>query len=506
MIQLQWRNNDMCTTSPNIMYVFDVADPFSDTQPDDETWPPFYAFAVTENPLGVCGNAPVELLYSCCVQSLDLTVSDNYQSGAALEPAGNESQNPTDYYASGGTYCAVSGESSSNLGYQAIFILDDNDCASHFKCSANQLSIYPELHCKGEPTIYDIYENSVPIEDLTYGALSIRLIQGTKEHIQISWVSLLPSTNQVPNTSSVWDYLQHICSAISLIGGIGISSYVYFAKVRKSHTSYMKLLLLTTVIWIIHDVLNIIYAYAKFPSIEFQYIFIEILWIFHNLATGFNVYQTTVFLFLVKIPRPKKKTKKIVIVILVLLHLVFAGSNFFGYCWNANAAICIPYTFLQSWLALYQYWILIMFLWNTIPTTYIVIMFFYTSTASWKSSTKELYNSDKFFLFLLLQQFCIGVLYFSVSFLQTSTIILGTDRAWNTSLGIQMCLITLHSITNIILLQRMGKIVKGSNATDTTSNANASRRQIIVSQFESKTFDPKEGGDGLHAKKLNVFQ
>ncbi|KAJ2984573.1 hypothetical protein HDV02_001045, partial [Globomyces sp. JEL0801] len=145
--------------------------------------------------------------------------------------------------------------------------------------------------------------------------------------------------------------------------------------------------------------------------------------------------------------------------------------------------MCVPLSVITSWMAMYRYWILIMFLWNTLPTTYLALRFFYSWNNSWLKSLTQVYDADKSFIILLFQQFLLAITYFYVSYLQNSTIFLGGDKPWDAMIAVQALLLTSHGITNVLLLQRLGMIVKKGNSSGTNTTNQQSHQQSI---FDAK--------------------
>ncbi|KAI8901761.1 hypothetical protein BC833DRAFT_74987 [Globomyces pollinis-pini] len=184
---------------------------------------------------------------------------------------------------------------------------------------------------------------------------------------------------------------------------------------------------------------------------------------FQNIATILNVYQTTQFLFLMMTPKPTKYFKATTYASLALLHFILAGSYYFGFCWQLNVDFCIDAESLNGWLKLYPFWILIMFVWDIVPTFYVGLKLHYSYIGSWRGSLKEIYYIDSSFLILSIHQVILGIVYFLVSYIRTHTNYLGSDKSYDSILGFESLILTAHTMLNILLLQKLGNLVRGGN-------------------------------------------
>ncbi|KAI8892030.1 hypothetical protein BC833DRAFT_407832 [Globomyces pollinis-pini] len=486
-VQLQWIDSPDCTSPPSVMYTFNLSNPNVEKKPVNETWPKFYEFAIKENPKGICGSAPVEFEDQCCISSLALSESNNFHSGSSASlPSDSSIDYPVKEYGDSGNYCVLNGPKGL-FGYNSIYLLNDGQCVDNFKCASDSsLTVFSSSNCQGAKETFQLTKTGIPITfkfSNTSTSFVGKMLAGENKSIKVSWVTRTPSTNATPNTFADWDLLVHICFTLAILGDFGIAYHIYSRKYRKSQTYYMKLLFATAIVWICTDILNALYAYVKFESLTSQYVFIEFLWLFQNMATLLNVFQTTQFLFLVMTPTPSKRLKIGIYATLFILQIVFAGSKYFGYCWQPFIDMCVPLSVITSWMAMYRYWILIMFLWNTLPTTYLALRFFYSWNNSWLKSLKQVYDADKSFIILLFQQFLLAITYFYVSYLQNSTIFLGGDKPWDAMIAVQALLLTSHGITNVLLLQRLGMIVKKGNSSGTNTTNQQSHQQSI---FDAK--------------------
>ncbi|KAI8894500.1 hypothetical protein BC833DRAFT_604640 [Globomyces pollinis-pini] len=466
VVQIQYRNSFNCVGSPNVMYIFNVTDLNSPKPNINESWPVFYSFTLTECSVFICSSLEVPLKDNCCISSLDLSLSEQYQSGTAAEL---KEVNPLQMYANDGTYCVITKttlhHNSSNFRYNEMFILNDNHCVEHFKCLQNKtLMIYDQNQCQGSFELFSLKATPILINSRGLsGSVQVSYQTGTNDTNKISWIASIPSTNSIPNTNSIWDIIQHLCFSVILISDLALIVYVYFYLYRVTQTNYMKLLMLLSIIWLVSDTLNCVYAYSVISSIQQQYQIIQTLWTFHNLATLLNVFQTTFFIFNIVIPNEFNLLKAIIIISIVILQLVLAGSKYIGYCWQPYVTFCTTYfpNYLD-WIGYVQYWILFVFIWDIVPITIIFYKFFnslnFRTTSVWQSIYVAWLYDIVLPLIVLLQVF-IAVTYFAVSFIQHYTDWLGSDKAWDSLLAVQTLLITSHMILNVVAIQRLRYLI-----------------------------------------------
>jgi hypothetical protein len=204
----QWYNSHSCRGYPQSMHVFYTADLTDCQQPETETWPSMYKTYCPVYPYDFCGNVNVDFApKQCCVDSLDVELSDGYTSAVMVEI---ENEELILSYAlkecNGGTFCSIKPISSSDaLGYHSVYLLNDGSCHdSQLKCSGNSLMVYPEAECQGTPVVYSLNSSSAIAQDLVLGNITASIVTFNQGTSSIGWVTGLPSEKLIPALRNGW--------------------------------------------------------------------------------------------------------------------------------------------------------------------------------------------------------------------------------------------------------------------------------------------------------------
>ncbi|KAI8894502.1 hypothetical protein BC833DRAFT_623891 [Globomyces pollinis-pini] len=463
VIQLQYRDSSQCQNSPSIMYLFNVYDITSSEPLENEIWPDYYYFTLQESPLGYCGSLSIQLVHSCCTSSLSLIESNNYWSGSANILPTNDYEYGLNAYAAGGTYCVLQeSEKSTIYGYKAIYVLNDGHCYDTYKChSDGTFQIYSGPNCEEISMTLELQSDLMEINDneglVAYG----RYAKGADSKVNVSWITYCPSTIATPNTNIIWDRLQYVCFIVSIVGDLFVLIYSIRLFLR-TKTYYTTLTIITSTLWLINTVLTAFYALYKFPDENSMYIFIECLWSIQNLASLCTVMQTSVYLFRVMRPPLKSRAKITMFAVTIAIHIVFAGSYYFGYCWSPDQEYCIHYDTYRVWMTMMPFWFLFVFSFDLIPSSYLVYsLLLVHGSKSVLQRLKYLYEVDKIFMIGMICNTLLCIGYFVTSHIQFQTDLLGSDKAYDSFSALLVALITLHSQISLLIMSRLKNVLFG---------------------------------------------
>ncbi|KAI8892245.1 hypothetical protein BC833DRAFT_612318, partial [Globomyces pollinis-pini] len=165
-----------------------------------------------------------------------------------------------------------------------------------------------------------------------------------------------------------------------------------------------------------------------------------------------------------------QKSKPLVYSFVVLLHLSISGSEYFEWCYFTSFSdwtVCNS-IYLENWRNIQYLWIVIMYVWNIIPT---ILMAFVIINASGlveakgissfiTSTIRILTQSHRIFVGLVIGQVLLMIFYFIWSNILIHHQFLGSDKAvlaFSISLSV-FC--ALHIVMNLRLLECLPAIFK----------------------------------------------
>ncbi|KAI8891871.1 hypothetical protein BC833DRAFT_613123 [Globomyces pollinis-pini] len=218
----------------------------------------------------------------------------------------------------------------------------------------------------------------------------------------------MPTYLAGPWHDSHWDRLQHACIYTSIFGDVIILAYAIY-RFRKMKKRVLLIPVVTCFVWLLSNSFSGYFALTIAPDVDTQYLLLEVVLSLQNGATLLTVAQTTMTILSLSRPSPTKVFKYCVWFIVIGLHVSFAGSNYFGICWNPAVKNCIPYDNYLLWIRCMPFWFLFVFLYDIIPPSLIV----YQMSRVDKRSFWELVHIDLKFTFGLAAQIFVCVFYFT---------------------------------------------------------------------------------------------
>lgn len=457
-IAAQWRKSLVCDGPPQLMYIFDNE---LETKKSEiyTNFEPLY-------PETRCGWAMVPFAGDCCYSSLDSSSTAGYLSGF-VNP---DSDFPAS--ANGNYYCHVELDASiaPSMGYNELYILNDGSCAAgKFKCSNDGLvSVYLQDDCQGDLTVLQSPSTS---ETFEFGTVKLTYLLISTGNRTAGWTTSLPEYMMVPLNIVWYEILLTIMVTLATI--MDVVSVIFAAlDYAKNRRSRILILLITQFLWLATTIMYIIYTYGIFPDYEVLNIYSAFYYPISNLAKLFSCIYTTEFFFSVN-PLPTF-TVVATYTILGVAHIVLLGTQYVYY-WSLT----------YEWDGVLVYseqgkviWMFGMFLWNLAT----IVMIAWKATAKHSSTFKShlyvIYSLDRVVAYLLLLQVFIIVLNVAINFVVRFTAILGSDRTMIACEGIVYFCLPLHSILNLVLIEKLKTMIKTSQKL--------SAKNVLMNQNDRK--------------------
>ncbi|KAI8897462.1 hypothetical protein BC833DRAFT_658563 [Globomyces pollinis-pini] len=512
VLQSQWYDVMDCSGPPNAMYLFNMSSVTAYTPTEGETWAEFYTYL--ESPIGYCGNKDSELYDSCCSASIYPKKTNNWASGSPTIVDDNLSTYESVIFsgAAGQTYCSIQPiDGSLFKGFLDVMILGNDLCIDqYYKCSTDgEFKVYPNTTCTGEAIKYSLSTKPTNITDNTNGMFTGELRKYNSGTISQKWITYFPSSDLVPlnpnpNPNISWDYWSIIQMLISLsLYSIGFLFAVYqYVKVKKP---FMVFWFMNQGYWMVLSILYLWNECKIYDQISEYNLHVAINNALYGLATLSSVSLTTYQLYSIKLAFIPRWTVIPVCVLLVSLHILFSGAVYTGYC-NVPSFYDNEFCnsdFRQSWRSLNYWWVLVMFLWNIIPTTiivYYIVFNMYDGERTIRNIVKQICALDLVFPIAMCFQVVLMITFVVYSSQISNNDFMTNDKQHLAMNGGKQFIRALHFNLNFLLLTRIPVIFKemdssiksgytstykSGNKVGTTTNKSA----IPVNVFDQTNVD-----------------
>ncbi|KAI8902895.1 hypothetical protein BC833DRAFT_571969 [Globomyces pollinis-pini] len=428
----------------------------------NETWPTIYKKQIDE--IGFydyCGHSPWTE-DDCCYSYMDNFNESNNSTFLSGRP--RIQQTNTDPFvdfpvmANEKMYCNVTSAISNKLtGYNYVMFLASGECIDDlFRCDQNgSFKVYSLPGCKGTVNLHQTKNT----KDGSSNFLKIE--NGTTTS---GWISQIPESELAPNTLSLNDCIRNACLFFTLISSI-VLFYFVLRNALSTQKFFYQYVAFTQLLWVIYAVFQVYYYHYTDHNHTFQSILFAIIEVLYNVASLSTVVQTAILFFTFTARDWSILSKSVIAASLLISHLLFGGGAYFAYCTNRDALYCIPDTFLYEWLALYQYWILVLFVWDTITPVLIVLELINKShntkvKPNIRNFLQIIHNTDRQFWIYLTVQIYLGTLFMVTGYIICHTRLLGDDLTSVTVETFQYTLLSIHSAVNILQLNRLVHIMQ----------------------------------------------
>ncbi|KAI8897476.1 hypothetical protein BC833DRAFT_658573 [Globomyces pollinis-pini] len=477
ILESQWSNSWNCHGPPDAVYSFNVNDESTTVPNDHETWSKLYTAFIQYSPLGTCGLGP-QRMDSCCIASTDLTITYGLKSGSPSVLETNKSTYDNYFYQSmkGNTYCQITPTNNSILrGFNDVFFLADGSCIDdYFQCTEDhEFIVYNNTKCQGDKVIIKFDSSKTQFSNDILGQFDGQLRTDINGSISTKWTTYQPFRKSRPmfpyeGPDIGWDRCAIILLITSLL--LHIVGFLYSIRSRirmKSSSLYPNCMILNQFLSLLLSINLLINVLSPIPSIDvyvFHVVTIKYLLEFSSLSsallTMLQFYLTTKTLL-------HKRTYYAILILLLAIHLIFTGGVYLEVCWVSSTlestAIC-NYSFRARWLSISDWWFVVLFIWNIIPSTLTAIYVCYLSLDSEHRSIQEglkkLWNVSKAVFVIVTFQFIMLIFYITYSEgLQTNFFQMKSDKQL-TSLNCGKYLLrAINSNVNLVFLSFLPSIL-----------------------------------------------
>ncbi|KAI8900164.1 hypothetical protein BC833DRAFT_582857 [Globomyces pollinis-pini] len=470
VILSEWSKTD-CEGPPTSMVVFELSDPAAEYASDNnETWPYTYDFFRNENPIDFpCyyysqGYFTIEEKEICCASSMQLEKTV-VQSASYIYLDTEDMSNSLPVTIKNRHYCHLSNamlDSERLFGYQSSYVLK-GQCSNGILCELESLSIYQQINCTELIENHSI-SNVLTAYNTSIGEIDIEIVSFESGSRTVGWTTLIPQRLMLPFAlKNITSDVNILLNIVALLGSLIACSY-FGTRYRNRKMVNDLLLFVNQIIWLNYLVLDLILKLTIMPT-EFSFVLIPaIIYALCNIGQLLGTISTWMLLYQTFI---KESNRSLYIpmgyLIIILVHFILTGSDlgwvlvYFDY----DDRI---YIFLMEWCKLNCYWIILMYIWNILPTALLLQKLLKTKSDKhlpWFDRLWKYLRKDMIFLASIFLYSLNGISYFTMSILYNYySKIWGNDRSMWAAYSIQIILIAYHTLIHAVILHRLPYVMQ----------------------------------------------
>ncbi|KAJ3326129.1 hypothetical protein HDV06_000005 [Boothiomyces sp. JEL0866] len=205
--QSGWFNSLDCSGPPSTMYIF-----------NEDAAPPVYNNLQSDTPIPICGCSTPIVPTGCCISSLNMNFTYNYQS-ITRNYIDDLTRATPPKSANSYAYCTITAATNDSLaGIYQIYYLANNQCQENVICNinSNTIRVFNETGCTGYHEIYYTASNQIESSSIL-GNITVGLQLIKNADLTILWVANSPSNNLVPQFKVPVERFAAFCYAASLL-------------------------------------------------------------------------------------------------------------------------------------------------------------------------------------------------------------------------------------------------------------------------------------------------
>ncbi|KAJ3315562.1 hypothetical protein HDV04_001976 [Boothiomyces sp. JEL0838] len=281
-----------------------------------------------DNPLPLCGAAHVDIERGCCISSVDLEFTYNYQSLTRNYISINDSLTfPTS--SNGHGYCTLTAaDQNSLLGYSQVFYLANGQCIEDtVVCNLQDgtISIHNNTNCSGYKETFDIHSNSI-FNSLIFGNITASSQEISNAKLDFIWTGYTPQAELVPKYKAGVEVFAAVCYSIAILIGTVIS--VYYGRMYFKFKKLRDILFMISEIFITTNVIiQVVYYNTVFVDNLALAKYDSVMQIFH-IYSLFSVYISLFILFTIFVEFQNTIWEKLVYGLFTAIHFSCLYYNF----------------------------------------------------------------------------------------------------------------------------------------------------------------------------------
>ncbi|KAI8904740.1 hypothetical protein EDD86DRAFT_212684 [Gorgonomyces haynaldii] len=470
------------------MIAFNLSDPESYEQPENEPWPTMYSMLLLNvgylmYPYGECGSMLTTMDGACCISAID--PSDNPATGTFgvtsatdffFEDDSLDNLSHNMQQASNKDYCLLSSlyEDEWTLeGYLHMLYLGDGGCFDSTRCIHHQIIFYNDTHCQTEIESFDLDTNQQTITTLFYGDINAQLYTVENATMQVTWTNYQPDYILVPNFKEFTEIIAVVLYILTLL----IMSFSLYSHALSAYRGYTHMKMVAAVsrfFWIAWTVGNMCYTYIIYSDLNTLFITDSLRGISLAIASLTMVLYSNFFIYTAT--GMPQLWRIICTVLTLVLHIGLVGGQYGYFALIVNPELGLE--FLFKWGRNSKYWIMFMYVWDIVPAAVAVALVVRKKKLSMRASVAFIMERDRFMFAAFGLQALLIVGYYMVQYVRQQTIWLQNDRvnlsadAWVTFIEAN------HSIMNVVIIDRV-RVFMGIKRSRVTSQKKLQEKSSV---------------------------
>jgi hypothetical protein len=353
-------------------------------------------------------------------------------------------------------YCRMDAQRETDLfGYRSVFVRAGGECYRGIQCHAGNMTIHADALCTSPLVSYPIDSQNVSMTHSRLGNVVYRMERFDRGTRWYSWVSHHPGSMVVVSFASPFEIFSFCVFLAAILGNLLVCIYHVLA-LRRVVSLYTIAVAISNFLYFAWSLSRMIYFYTAFTSEQVVAHLTGYLFILFNLATLSTAFVTTEMISFTTL-WSRWKLKWLWISVL-LVHVGLAGAEYFMYFWTQRNSI-FPGTSQRVWRRASMYWIILLFVYDTIPAMIILLTMSRARSLPFKEQWIRCYQRDPPFFGLFAIQVLICILYFLVEHYRRFSDVWYTDRAFFATACFPIFFFMLHQTLNVWFSMRIKKLI-----------------------------------------------
>ncbi|KAJ3326130.1 hypothetical protein HDV06_000006 [Boothiomyces sp. JEL0866] len=446
VFQSGWFNSYECVGPPSIMSIF-----------YESNAPVVYSNLLQDTPLPFCGSAFVPVPIGCCLSSLDLSFTSNYQS-LTRNYIDHTSSFTAPASANSYAYCNVKANSNNSLsGLYQVYFLADNQCMDNVICdiNSNVITIYNSTGCTGYHESFSLVSDQ-PQSSLIYGEIELSLYLVRNGPVTFSWLAYTPQYKLIPQYHAPIEQFAVFCYAMSLL--IGSTTCGYYTRRYYLHRLFRDLIFsITQFLITINIILECIYYTTIMSNIGLSEIDFGVQ--LSGVYSLFSVYVSLHILFTIYVEYQKTIIQKLIYIFFTVFHF---GTMYYFAISDMYVIICGVQDETSFYIANIQensfvYWKGTFIIMEIVPSIVILTKLIFGASAR---RLQQLHTKINIIVGLSIFQITIICSYELFNLIRAYTLWFGNDRVNLAANSINYFMQTMSSLIVLIVYERLVEVLE----------------------------------------------
>ena len=468
-----------CNSAPNVVFAYDVSDPLKTNPASTERWPTFSVAYAPFYPNRTCGFYKQKVMTDyCCVSFLDpssrLNISSVTEVNLPAPPAISDSVFPS--FVENQQYCKLT-NMGGFFGYKEFYMKPDGRCYDgYFRCTNSSLQIYQTINCNGMTLGYPI-STAVSIQTHPYvNSFQLSLVNINGAKARIGYTTISPQIDLALGNGEPAEVIASISFAFVMLMELGLFCYFSFRYYKLRKFSGL-VLAVAHFFWMLFLCIYVAYTYKTFAGRNDLNPVLASWSFFFGLANLVTALYTANF---IAVFWNFDKLRSILLYSGVcVVNIGLMGSYYLMASIYLQPFVYTDYDkALEIWSSsVYNAWVLILFMWDTVPICVILGRAAFGVEGSWSTKVIASLKRDLISALMFCFQFPIAIAFLINEVVRNSTPLLGNDRNFQATRVFSVLFVTLHCLLNTVIIYRVAMRIQTSQISSSNKAATNSSKK-----------------------------